>query len=90
MANSPSAAEFAAGLPLDFQQAEMALIQRALSQTGGNITEVARLPGINRAKIYRKLAQSESPAASRRAGDPDRGIESAREASDITQGGGSL
>lgn len=49
--------DFVAGLPLDFQQAEVALIQRAMAETDGNITEAAKLLGINRTKIYRKLAQ---------------------------------
>ncbi|MBI2503873.1 MAG: hypothetical protein HYW07_11650 [Candidatus Latescibacteria bacterium] len=89
-ADSPAAEEFVAGLPLDFQQAEVALIQRALSQTGGNLTEAARLLGINRAKIYRKLAQTASSADNLCTGDPDRSIERPREISDTTQGGGSL
>ena len=29
----------------------------ALAETDGNITQAAKLPGINRTKIYRKLAQ---------------------------------
>jgi transcriptional regulator with PAS, ATPase and Fis domain len=43
-------------LPLSVEAAEEALIQRALSQTNGNIAEAARLLGINRTRIYRKLA----------------------------------
>ncbi len=54
------AKDFVAGLPLDFQQAEVALIQRAMAETNGNITEAAKLLGINRTKIYRKLAQIET------------------------------
>lgn len=46
-------------LPLNFDQAELALIQRAIRVADGNLTEAARLMGINRAKIYRKLAQAE-------------------------------
>jgi DNA-binding NtrC family response regulator len=45
-------------LPLSVEAAEEALIQRALSQTNGNIAEAARLLGINRTRIYRKLASS--------------------------------
>ncbi len=51
------AKDFVAALPLDFQQAEVALIRRAMAETDGNITEAAKLLGINRTKIYRKLAQ---------------------------------
>jgi DNA-binding NtrC family response regulator len=45
-------------LPLSVEAAEEELIQRALSQTNGNIAEAARLLGINRTRIYRKLAAS--------------------------------
>ena len=45
-------------LPLSVEAAEEELIQRALSQTHGNIAEAARLLGINRTRIYRKLASS--------------------------------
>ena len=54
--------EFTAKLPLNLAQAEEALIQRALDETGGNIAEAARLLGVHRTRIYRKLAQEESPA----------------------------
>jgi len=47
-------------LPLSVEAAEEELIQRALSQTNGNIAEAARLLGINRTRIYRKLASSRS------------------------------
>lgn len=53
--------EFAAKLPLNLAQAEEILIQRALDETGGNIAEAARLLGIHRTRIYRKLAQEETP-----------------------------
>ena len=42
-------------LPLNLEQAEQLLIQRALDQTGGNVSEAARLLGIDRNKIYRRL-----------------------------------
>ena len=45
-------------LPLNLQQTEAILIQRALEQTNGNISEAARLLGIGRQTLYRKLAQS--------------------------------
>ncbi len=46
-------------LPLNLEAAEELLIQRALSETAGNIAEAARLLGIHRTRIYRKLAQTE-------------------------------
>ena len=46
-------------LPLNMEQAEWALIQRAMAQTDGNIAQAARLLGINRMKIYRRLAVEE-------------------------------
>jgi DNA-binding NtrC family response regulator len=49
-------------LPLNLAEAEEALIQRALDETGGNIAEAARRLGVHRTRIYRKLAQEE-PAA---------------------------
>lgn len=44
-------------LPLNIKDAEMVLIKRALAETEGNIVEAARLLGINRTKIYRRLAE---------------------------------
>jgi len=46
-----------ADLPLNLEQAEQALIQRALEQTGGNVAEAARLLGVNRSRIYRRFPQ---------------------------------
>lgn len=46
-----------AGLPLNLAEAEDVLIQRALDETGGNIAEAARLLGVHRTRVYRKLAQ---------------------------------
>ena len=43
------------GLPLNLEDAEQALIQRALQQTGGNVAEAARLLGVNRSRIYRRI-----------------------------------
>ena len=51
-----------APLPLNLAVAEEQLIQRALQETGGNIAEAARLLGVHRTRIYRKLAQDESGA----------------------------
>ncbi|MBM3242609.1 sigma-54-dependent Fis family transcriptional regulator [Candidatus Poribacteria bacterium] len=44
-------------LPLNLQQAEAILIKRALAKTEGNMAEAARLLGVNRTKLYRKIAQ---------------------------------
>jgi DNA-binding NtrC family response regulator len=46
-------------LPLNMEQAEWALIKRAMAQTNGNVARAARLLGINRMKIYRRLAAEE-------------------------------
>jgi DNA-binding NtrC family response regulator len=51
--------ERATGLPLNLAAAEDVLIQRALQETGGNIAQAARLLGVHRTRIYRKLAQEE-------------------------------
>jgi DNA-binding NtrC family response regulator len=48
-----------AGLPLNLAEAEDILIQRALQETNGNIADAARLLGVHRTRIYRKLAQEE-------------------------------
>jgi DNA-binding NtrC family response regulator len=45
-------------LPLNLEEAEQALIQRALKQTGGNVAEAARLLGVNRSRIYRRFPQA--------------------------------
>ncbi|MDB6152779.1 MAG: sigma-54-dependent Fis family transcriptional regulator [Chthoniobacteraceae bacterium] len=47
-------------LPLNLDDAEQILIQRALEQTGGNVAEAARLLGVNRSRIYRRFPQVES------------------------------
>jgi DNA-binding NtrC family response regulator len=44
-------------LPLNVEAAEEALIQRALEQTRGNIAEAARILGVNRSRIYRKISR---------------------------------
>ncbi len=53
---------FAASLPLNLSEAEDALIQRALEETNGNIAEAARLLGVHRTRIYRKLTREQSAA----------------------------
>jgi len=45
-------------IPLNLQQAEVFLIKRVLTQAGGNISEAARLLGIARPTLYRKLARA--------------------------------
>ena len=50
-----AAEAFVDELPLNFAEAEVALIERALRLTRGNVTEAARLLGVDRNKIYRKL-----------------------------------
>jgi DNA-binding NtrC family response regulator len=52
-----AAVESFTALPLNLQEAENALIQRALEQTGGNVAEAARLLGVNRSRIYRRFPQ---------------------------------
>ncbi len=52
-----------APLPLNLAEAEEILIQRALQETRGNIAEAARLLGVHRTRIYRKLAQDEVVAS---------------------------
>jgi len=55
--------DFTSALPLNLSEAEDLLIQRALQATGGNIADAARLLGVHRTRIYRKLAQEEPAAA---------------------------
>jgi len=54
-------------LPLNLEQAELLLIQRALKQSEGNISAAARLLGIDRAKVYRRLGLLGEPDSP---GDP--------------------
>jgi len=42
-------------MPMNLEAAEHTLIQRALEQTGGNVTEAARLLNVNRSRIYRRM-----------------------------------
>jgi DNA-binding NtrC family response regulator len=49
-------------LPLNIAEAEELLMQRALKETDGNIAEAARLLGIHRTRIYRKLAKEQDTA----------------------------
>jgi DNA-binding NtrC family response regulator len=44
-----------APLPFNLEAAEQELIQRAIQETKGNIAEAARLLGVNRSRIYRRI-----------------------------------
>jgi DNA-binding NtrC family response regulator len=53
-----------AHLPLNLEEAENVLIQRALEHARGNVAEAARLLGVNRSRIYRRFprsAESQAP-----------------------------
>jgi DNA-binding NtrC family response regulator len=54
---APAVAAGVHELPLSLAEAEDLLIQRALQETGGNIADAARLLGVHRTRIYRKLAR---------------------------------
>jgi ActR/RegA family two-component response regulator len=61
--NRSAKAEFISSLPVNLSEAENLLIQRALQETDGNIADAARMLGVHRTRIYRKLAQEEPAAA---------------------------
>ena len=42
-------------VPLNLNEAEAYLVSRALERVNGNISEAARLLGVSRKRIYRKL-----------------------------------
>ena len=54
----PTLEETIEAMPLNFGEAEMALIERAMRQTGGNIAAAARLLGVERTKVYRRLKEA--------------------------------
>ena len=58
----PTAGTQVAALPLNLAQVELMLIERALQQSNGNVAQAARLLGINRMKIYRRLKGIETSA----------------------------
>jgi DNA-binding NtrC family response regulator len=64
IARQNTKAEFVSSLPVNLAEAEDLLIQRALQETNGNIADAARMLGVHRTRIYRKLAQEEPSAAS--------------------------
>ncbi len=43
-------------IPWNLEEAELVLIRQALEQTGGNLSKAAELLGVNRGKLYRRLA----------------------------------
>jgi DNA-binding NtrC family response regulator len=47
-------------LPLNLEAAERALIDRALAESGGNVALAARLLGVPRMRIYRRLRAADS------------------------------
>ncbi len=53
----PTSIEDVSELPLSLPEAEKAIIERALAQTAGNVSAAARLLGVDRFKIYRKLGR---------------------------------
>lgn len=52
---SPASAAAVDG-PLNLREAERAAVRRAMQTAGGNVSEAARLLGITRSKLHRKLA----------------------------------
>jgi len=51
----PTAARVLEELPFNLEQAELELIRRALAHCGGNVARAARLLGVPRMRIYRRL-----------------------------------
>jgi DNA-binding NtrC family response regulator len=49
------------GIPFDLDQAELVLIRRAIDHCGGNIAQAARLLGVPRMRIYRRLGAAADP-----------------------------
>ena len=62
---APGAADaLAEDLPSSLADAELFLIRRAVERAGGNMSQAARMLGIDRNRIYRRLAQSKPRGAS--------------------------
>jgi DNA-binding NtrC family response regulator len=55
---APDAPARPAESPLNLEEAEQELIQRALQTTNGNVAEAARLLGVNRSRIYRRFQRA--------------------------------
>ena len=45
------------GPPMSLKEAELAAIERAMEEAGGNVTVAARILGVNRHKVYRLMAK---------------------------------
>ncbi|MBI2506072.1 MAG: sigma-54-dependent Fis family transcriptional regulator [Candidatus Latescibacteria bacterium] len=58
---SPSLPELPLDLDLAARQAELQVVRRAMEQCGGNLSEVARLLGTSRNRIYRVLGEEKPP-----------------------------
>jgi len=56
-----AARSIAGELPLNLEAAERALIDRALSESGGNVARAARMLGVPRMRIYRRLGAHARP-----------------------------
>ncbi|OGV62232.1 MAG: hypothetical protein A2283_20325 [Lentisphaerae bacterium RIFOXYA12_FULL_48_11] len=55
------AAEVRHEQPFNIRDTEKGLVRRAMEKANGNVSEAARLLGINRTKLYRKLAALDLP-----------------------------
>jgi DNA-binding NtrC family response regulator len=53
-------AQFPADISFNVRELEKAAVRRAMERTGGNVSAAARLLGIGRTKLYRKLPQTEA------------------------------
>ena len=63
LAHPASAPGSAAGTgPVPLRDLELHLIRRAVQQARGNVAEAARMLGISRATVYRKLGERRSPS----------------------------
>ncbi len=55
--------KFLSDLPLNLAEAEQILVSRALAIAGGNLSQAARLLGVNRASLYRWQDKPPAPAS---------------------------
>ena len=58
--SSPETGQAVHEIPLNYAKAEQLLIQRALDASNGNVTQAARLLGIDRNKLYRIQSKARS------------------------------
>lgn len=56
VAGAGGSAPDALNLPLNIREAEIHLVRKAMEQAGGNVSAAAKMLGINRTKLYRKLS----------------------------------